>query len=114
MASLDRKIPADIPEELTKKVQELAIKTFKQLGCSGISRIDFMIDKDTNELFVNEINTLPGALSFYLWEASGVKFTEEMDELIELAFKRQRQRQSITYSYSENILAMATGKKLNK
>lgn len=113
MASLDRKIPADIPDNLTKKVQELAIQTFKQLGCSGISRIDFMIDKDTNELYVNEINTLPGALSFYLWEASGVTFTEEMDELIELAFKRQRQRENITYSYSQNILAMTKGKKLN-
>ena len=114
MASLDRKIPADISEDMTKKIQELAVKTFKHLGCTGVSRIDFMIDKDTNELYINEINTLPGALSFYLWEATDKSFTAEIDELIELAFKRQRERDCRVYSYNENILAMSKGKKLNK
>lgn len=114
MASLDRKIPADISEDMTKRIQDLAVKTFKHLGCSGVSRIDFMIDKDTDELYINEINTLPGALSFYLWEATDKSFTAEVDELIELAFKRQRERDSRVYSYSENILAMPRGKKLNK
>ena len=114
MASLDRKIPADISEEMTKKVQELAVKTFKHLGCRGVSRIDFMIDKDTNELYINEINTLPGALSFYLWEATDKTFEVEVDELIELAFKRQRERESRIYSYDQNILAMSKGKKMNK
>lgn len=111
MASLDRKIPADISEEMTKKIQDLAVKTFKHLGCSGVSRIDFMIDKDTDELYINEINTLPGALSFYLWEASKKSFTHEIDELIELAFRRQRERESRVYSYEQNILAM-NGSKL--
>ena len=114
MASLDRKIPADISEEMTKKIQDLAVKTFKHLGCSGVSRIDFMIDKDTNELYINEINTLPGALSFYLWEATEKSFSVEVDELIQLAFKRQRERDSRVYSYEQNILAMASGNKLNK
>ena len=114
MASLDRKIPADISEEMTKKIQDLAVKTFKHLGCSGVSRIDFMIDKDTNELYINEINTLPGALSFYLWEATKKSFSAEVDELIQLAFKRQRERDSRVYSYEQNILAMASGTKLNK
>ena len=114
MASLDRKIPADISEEMTNKIQDLAVKTFKHLGCTGVSRIDFMIDKDTDELYINEINTLPGALSFYLWEATDKSFTAEVDELIELAFKRQRERDSRVYSYNENILAMSKGKKLNK
>ena len=114
MASLDRKIPADISEEMTKKIQDLAVKTFKHLGCSGVSRIDFMIDKDTDELYINEINTLPGALSFYLWEATKKSFTTEVDELIELAFKRQRERENRVYSYEQNILAMASGNKLKK
>lgn len=114
MASLDRKIPADISEEMTKRIQELAVKTFKHLGCSGVSRIDFMIDKDTDELYINEINTLPGALSFYLWEATDKSFSVEVDELIQLAFKRQRERESRVYSYEQNILAMASGSKLNK
>ncbi len=113
MASLDRKIPADISEELSKRIQDLAVQTFKLLGCSGVSRIDFMIDKDTDELYVNEINTLPGALSFYLWDATGVKFKDEMDNLIELAFTRQRQRENRIYSYGENILAMQ-GSKIKK
>ncbi len=106
MASLDRKIPADITPEKKKEIQNLAVKTFKLLGCSGVSRIDFMIDKDTDELYVNEINTIPGALSFYLWQATNLEFNKEIDKLVELAFKRQRQRESRTYSYSENILAM--------
>ena len=113
-ASLDRKIPAEISDEMTKKIQEIAVKTFKHLGCNGVSRIDFMIDADTDELYVNEINTLPGALSFYLWEATDVSFENEINELIELAFNRQRQRESRVYSYNENILAMSKGKKLNK
>ena len=114
MASLDRKIPAEISEEQKDNIQELAIKTFKHLGCNGVSRIDFMIDKDTNEIYVNEINTIPGALSFYLWEATGLSFEKELDEVIELAFKRQRQRDNTTYSYSENILAMTGSGKLGK
>lgn len=112
MASLDRKIPADISEEETKKIQDLALQTFKLLGCNGVSRIDFMIDKNTNEIYVNEINTLPGALSFYLWEATGMSFEKELDEIIEIAFRRQRQRDNTTYSYSENILAMSGRGKL--
>lgn len=112
MAALDRKIPADITPERKKEIQDLAIKTFKTLGCSGVSRIDFMIDKDTDELYVNEINTIPGALSFYLWQATDLEFDKEIDKLVELAFKRQRQREDRTYSYEENILAMSGNGKL--
>ena len=63
---------------------------------------------------INEINTLPGALSFYLWEATEKSFSTEVDELIELAFKRQRERENRVFSYEQNILAMASGNKLNK
>lgn len=112
MAALDRKIPADITPERKKEIQDLAIQTFKTLGCSGVSRIDFMIDKDTDELYVNEINTIPGALSFYLWQATDLEFDKEIDKLVELAFKRQRQREERTYSYDENILAMSGSGKL--
>lgn len=112
MAALDRKIPADITPERKQEIQELAIKTFKTLGCSGVSRIDFMIDKDKDELYVNEINTIPGALSFYLWQATDLEFDKEIDKLVELAFKRQRQREDRTYSYDENILAMSGSGKL--
>lgn len=104
MNSLKRICPADIPDELTKTVQELAVKTFRVLGCMGVARIDFLNDTESGELWVNEINTIPGSLAFYLWEAAGVSFEELMTRLIELAFKRHRNRESITFQYDTNIL----------
>ncbi len=109
MATLQRKVPADIPEEMNKKIQDIAVRTFKILGCSGVARIDFMIDMEDNSIYVNEINTIPGALSYYLWEATDKSFEKELDELIENAFKRKREREKRTYSYNQNILAMGNG-----
>ncbi len=111
MATLQRKVPADISEEMTKKIQDIAVKTFKILGCNGVSRIDFMIDLENDSVYVNEINTIPGALSYYLWEATGKTFEKELDELVEIAFKRNRERQNRTYSYDQNILALGNGTK---
>ena len=116
MSDLKRRCPADIPDEMTKQVQEYAVATFKALGCLGVSRIDFLNDKETGELWVNEINTIPGSLSFYLWEAAGVSFAELLDRMIALAFKRERERQALTFSYETNLLAgaaagLSTGKK---
>lgn len=112
MATLQRKVPAEISDEQMKKIQEIAIQTFKLLGCNGVSRIDFMIDLDEDDkIYVNEINTIPGALSYYLWEATNKKFEEELDELINLAFKRDRERANRTYSYDQNILALGNGVK---
>lgn len=105
MSSLARRCPADIPEELTRRVQELAVATFQALGCLGVSRIDFLNDRETGELWVNEINTIPGSLAFYLWEAAGVPFAELLDRMLSLAFKRQRQRAALTFSYDVNLLA---------
>ncbi len=104
MTDLKRRCPADLPEGMTEEVQELAVKTFKVLGCLGVARIDFLNDKETGELWVNEINTIPGSLSFYLWQEVGVSFAQLMDELVQLAFKRQRQRESLTFTYESNIL----------
>ena len=111
MATLQRKVPAEISEEIANQIQEIAVKTFKILGCNGVSRIDFMIDLNDNNIYVNEINTIPGALSYYLWEATNKTFEQELDELVELAFKRDRERQSRTYSYDQNILALGNGVK---
>ena len=111
MASLQRKVPAEIPEDMGNLIQEIAVKTFKILGCNGVSRIDFMIDLSNNNIYVNEINTIPGALSYYLWENTGKKFEDELDELIDLAFKRNRERKNRIYSYDQNILALGNGVK---
>ena len=105
MSSLKRRCPADIPEDLTKQVQDLAVKTFQVLGCSGVSRIDFLNDMENGGLWVNEINTIPGSLAFYLWEAAGIPFDNLLDRMLQLAFKRQRDREALTFSYDTNILS---------
>ena len=107
MASLKRKIPADISPELKKKIQETAVEAFKFLDCAGVVRIDFLTDRETGEFWLNEINTIPGSLSFYLWEPAGVKYPELLDRLIALALKRYRKESDIVYSFDTNILSTA-------
>lgn len=106
MASLKRKIPADITPEQDEFIRKTAVEAFRYLGCCGVSRIDFMIDMATDKIYINEINTIPGSLAFYLWEPKGVKYTELLDRMIKLALKRYRQSQKINYSFDTNILAM--------
>lgn len=105
MSSLKRRLPAVLPEGMTERVQDLAVKTFQALGCSGVARVDFLNDKESGALYVNEINTIPGSLAFYLWEAAGLKFDALLDRMIELALKRQRERRALTFTYASNILA---------
>ena len=105
MASLGRKIPADLSEEKAEEIRSLACKIFKAIGANGVVRIDFMIDTETDKVYANEINTIPGSLAFYLWEASGIKYPELINRLIDLAFKRQRSRNNITYTIDTNILS---------
>lgn len=104
MATLKRKIPADITPEQRDTIRELAVKAFKCLGCGGVSRIDFMMDTKTGNIWLNEINTIPGSLSFYLWEPIGVKYTELLDRMISFALKRERENESITYTFDSNVL----------
>ena len=110
----DKKLPADIPDAKRDEIQALAQKTFKVLGCSGVGRIDFLMDKISGKVYVNEINTIPGALSYYLWEATGKSFTEEIDELVQIALKRDREKNKLTFSYDQNIFALQGGTKGSK
>ena len=105
MASTARIVPAPISEEQTKLVQSLALKTFKVLGAAGVCRIDFMMDQETKKVYVNEINTIPGSLAFYLWKEEGMSFTELMDNLVNLALERERKRSKMTFSYDTNLLS---------
>ena len=107
MASLARKIPADLTPDQREEIRDLAVRSFKALGCSGVSRIDFMIDEETGQLYFNEINPIPGSLSFYLWEPVGVPYTELLDRMIQLSLKRQRQEEAITFTFDTNILKNA-------
>lgn len=104
MADTQRQCPANIPDELRDKIQEYAKKTFEVLGCSGVSRIDFLMDNETSEVWVNEINTCPGSLSFYLWEATGIKFNELLDTIVKIALTRAREEKNLTFSFDTNIL----------
>ena len=105
MASLSRKLPADLTPEKTAEIQKIAVDTFKCIGASGVVRIDFLMDGDNNDkVYVNEINTIPGSLSFYLWEATDMKYPELIDNLISLAFKRQRDRENLMFTIDTNIL----------
>lgn len=104
MASTARIVPAPLSQEKTEEIQKLALETFKVLGSAGVCRIDFMLDKNTDAVYVNEINTIPGSLAFYLWQEGGVSFTQLMDKLVELALDRERRRSRMTFSYDTNLL----------
>ena len=106
MATLKRKIPAEITPEQDEFVRRTAVEAFRYLGCNGVTRIDFMLDMADNKIYINEINTIPGSLAFYLWEPKGVKYTELLERMIQLALKRHRQQEKISYSFDTNILAM--------
>lgn len=105
MASTSRDCPAKLDDKLKKEIQDLAMACFKSLGCSGVARMDFLMDGKTGKVYANEINTIPGSLSFYLWEASGVSFTKLMDTLIQQAIRSHSQKEKRISSIDTNLLA---------
>ncbi|MCH2451215.1 MAG: D-alanine--D-alanine ligase [Gracilimonas sp.] len=105
MASADRIIPADISDELTKEIQALATKTFSALDASGLARLDFLVNANTKEVYFNEINTIPGSFSFYLWEKSDLRFDKLLAELIEIGLKKHREKNGRVRSYETNLLS---------
>lgn len=107
MASLKRKIPADISDEMRNEIRELSVRAFQCLGCSGVSRIDFMIDTQDNKVYLNEINTIPGSLAFYLWEPLRIKYPQLLDKMVSLALKRDRELKNLNFTFKSNILAEA-------
>lgn len=111
MHAAKKKIPAELPADLEKECKCLAGETFRVLGCHGVSRVDLIVDGDTGKAYVNEINTIPGSLSYYLWEAGGLSFEGLMDRLVKLALKRRRDSESKTFTFSQNIFAMGGGAK---
>lgn len=118
MAASAKKFPADLPECETKRIQYLAGETFRVLSCHGVSRVDVMIEGASQpdetgcrKIYVNEINTIPGSFSFYLWEGTGISFEEEMEKLVQLAIKRKREEGMKTVSYDQNIFNMTGGTK---
>lgn len=111
MQASQKRIPAELPAEETERIQFLAGETFRVLSCHGVSRVDVIIDRKTRDIYVNEINTIPGSLSFYLWEATGLPFDRLMDTLVSLAVKRKRESGMKTVSYDQNIFSLGGGVK---
>lgn len=114
MQASEKRIPAELTQDMTERIRNMAAETFRVLGCHGVSRVDVMIDENDNSVYVNEINTIPGSLSFYLWEATGLSFTALMDELVSLALKRKRETDRKTFTYDQNIFALGGGVKGTK
>jgi len=96
-------IPAPLSPEETEEVRDLAVRVYKAIDCAGMARADFLLSGETGELYVNELNTIPGftSISMYpkLWEASGVSYPELIDRLIELALERYRDKERSETSY---------------
>jgi D-alanine-D-alanine ligase len=105
MASQDRIVPARLSDERTEDIQDMAVRIFHQFECAGVVRIDFMIDDSTGRLYFNEINTIPGSFSFYLWEPSGIPFDELLDRLVDIARRRHREQNGRVQTYDVNLLA---------
>ncbi|MBQ6497661.1 MAG: D-alanine--D-alanine ligase [Bacilli bacterium] len=104
MASANRKLPADLDKKLREEIEEIAVKAFKALGTSGNSRIDFLIDEKEKKVYINEINSIPGSLAYYLWDAKGINFTSVLDDMINIGIKDYKKRISKVHSFETNIL----------
>lgn len=104
MASADRIIPADISESLSEDIRNCSQKIFSLLSCSGVARLDFLVDSDTRQFYFNEINTIPGSFSFYLWKESGISFPALLKEMIVIAQSEQRHKGRQIQSYETNLL----------
>lgn len=105
MASADRRIPADISDELTQQIQSLSRKVFSLFRASGVARLDFLINGNTKEVYFNEINTIPGSFSFYLWEESEMDMQDLMIKLIDIAVDQHQRKIGRIRSYETNLLS---------
>jgi len=96
-------IPAQLPTETAELIREIAVRAYKAIDCAGLARVDFMIDKDTDAVYLNEVNTIPGftKISMYpkLWEATGLPYAKLVDRLIELALERKAERNRTKHDY---------------
>lgn len=111
MANAGYELPAKISDELTKEVEELSKKTYRILNLSGVARIDFLVDKKENKVYVNEPNTIPGSLAFYMFKPKGKSYRELTDELIQTAIKNYKDERKKKASFKSNILSNFNGSK---
>lgn len=108
MASASRRIPAPISSSLTTKLQKIAEQVFTTFDCSGVIRIDFFANPSTEEIYIIEPNTIPGSMSYYLWEASDLPYPQLIDELVAIAQHQHHQKKQLTMSFESSILQKNT------
>ena len=111
MASLERRIPAPISDDLTKQVQHNALTAFRAIDASGVARVDSFVKEDTGETWVMEINTVPGSFAFYLWEASGVSFRQLMNQLVDIALSGHKTKSELMFTFESTMLSGLKGGK---
>ena len=111
MASQERRMPAPIPDALTKEVQENALRAFRSIDAAGVARVDAFVDEPAERTWVMEINTTPGSFSFYLWEASGLSFPELAREIVDIAIDTHRAKSDLLFSFDSGLLESQRGAK---
>jgi D-alanine-D-alanine ligase len=104
MAGLQRQVPAQIGDALTAEVQAAALAAFAAIGAAGVVRVDFLYEQTRKRLYVNEINTTPGSLSYYLWEEEGLRFDQLVAELVRIALDRHADQRATLYTFAANLL----------
>ncbi len=104
MASLHRVLPAPIEDSLRDQIQAMSMDIFRMMDCKGVVRIDYMFDRDSGEIFITEINTIPGSLAFYLWENAGMPYRELIDKMVLCAEKAHSDKNQANYAYTSDIL----------
>ena len=111
MSTSEFEVPANIPEEMTNKIYEISKQVFRALNLKGVCRIDYLVNRENGDIYVNEPNTIPGSLAFYLYEPKGKKYKTLTDELIKSAIKDYKNEMRKTSSFTSNILSEYNGGK---
>ncbi len=114
MASTSRIVPARISKDLTNEIQETSKEVFKLLNLSGVCRIDYLIDSKTNKFYVNEPNTIPGSLAFYLWKETNLAYKDLLDEMVQIAIKEYKNKSKKLRTFDTNIFEGFNGSKGTK
>lgn len=112
MKSAERIIPAPLNDDLTAKIKTIAIQAFRAIEGRGTARIDFLVKPEKGEVYLNEINTMPGSLSFYLWQEDGLSAREVVHRLVEIARDAQAEKRKNNYDYQTNLVTLTAGRGL--
>ena len=107
MKSADRLIPAPISDDLTNRIRDITVQAFKAVDGRGTARIDYLVKPDTNEIYLNELNTMPGSLAFYLWQEGGLSSTDVVERLVQLARDAHAEKRRNMYDYKTNLIQVA-------